>query len=400
MSVFRCSSEYIVKAPWYADTGHASLKHQKNWAAVDEAKIAKIGEWYDRGAKAGPAAKKYRKGACENCGAMTHSKKDCLERPRKKGAKFTNDNIAADELIQSVKGGYDAKRDRYNGYDPASHAEVYKEYQAMEEERKKFREEEVDKQTSTELAAVAKKGKVEDDDAFGSSDEDEHDDDKYADEGDAVGQKLDTKNRVSVRNLRIREDTAKYLLNLDTESAYYDPKTRSMRDAPVKGNPEEVSFRCERFATLSMLNVSYLILLQMTFAGDNFLRYSGDAARIQKLQLFAWQSAARGNDVHMNANPTQGELLHQDFQEKKEQLRDTNKVSILAKYGGAEHLEKVPKELLTGQTENCTSAITLGINITCRTDNVSCYRRRVFSNGNRHQGTGARQGQVEVRGRW
>lgn len=91
----------------------------------------------------------------------------------------------------------------------------------------------------------------------------------------------------------------------------------------------------------------------MTYAGDNFQRYSGDAARIQKLQLFAWQSAARGNDVHMNANPTQGELLHKDFQEKKEQLRDTNKISILAKYGGAEHLEKVPKELLTGQTENC-----------------------------------------------
>lgn len=30
----------------------------------------------------------------------------------------------------------------------------------------------------------------------------------------------------SVRNLRIREDTAKYLLNLDPESAYYDPKSR------------------------------------------------------------------------------------------------------------------------------------------------------------------------------
>eukprot|EP00983_Pelagomonas_calceolata_P017973 563377-Pelagomonas_calceolata.AAC.6 len=30
----------------------------------------------------------------------------------------------------------------------------------------------------------------------------------------------------SVRNLRIREDTAKYLLNLDTNSAYYDPKSR------------------------------------------------------------------------------------------------------------------------------------------------------------------------------
>lgn len=30
----------------------------------------------------------------------------------------------------------------------------------------------------------------------------------------------------SVRNLRIREDTAKYLFNLDVDSAYYDPKAR------------------------------------------------------------------------------------------------------------------------------------------------------------------------------
>ena len=30
----------------------------------------------------------------------------------------------------------------------------------------------------------------------------------------------------SVRNLRIREDIAKYLLNLDVNSAHYDPKSR------------------------------------------------------------------------------------------------------------------------------------------------------------------------------
>lgn len=35
------------------------------------------------------------------------------------------------------------------------------------------------------------------------------------------------------RNLRIREDTANYLLNLDVNSAYYDPKTWSMREDPL-----------------------------------------------------------------------------------------------------------------------------------------------------------------------
>lgn len=73
---------------------------------------------------------------------------------------------------------------------------------------------------------------------------------------------------------------------------------------------------------------------------------------MQELQLFAWQAAARGNDVHLNANPTAGELLHHEFKQKKEELKNTSKVSILAKYGGAEYLESLPKELLQGQTEN------------------------------------------------
>ena len=38
--------------------------------------------------------------------------------------------------------------------------------------------------------------------------------------------KVDASERYTVRNLRIREDTAKYLRNLDPNSAHYDPKTR------------------------------------------------------------------------------------------------------------------------------------------------------------------------------
>jgi len=178
---------------------------------------------------------------------MTHKKQDCLERPRKKGAKFTNRDIAHDEVIQDVSTGYAAKRDRWNGYDTSEHAKIYDEYGALEAARQKLREEQIDKQTTTDLAAVrkvAKAGKTErKDDDFGSSDDEDEDEEKYADAADAVGQKLDTKTRITVRNLRIREDTAKYLINLDPSSAYYDPKTRSMRDNP-EGNkqPEDVRF--------------------------------------------------------------------------------------------------------------------------------------------------------------
>ena len=238
-------AEYIAQAPWYLDTGAPSLSHQR--IPEYDRSADKLDNWYDRGAKAGPAAKKYRKGACENCGAMTHKRQDCLERPRKKGAKFTNRDIAPDEVVQEVATGYDAKRDRWNGYDPAEHRRVYEEYEALEAARQRQREEEIDKRTTTDLAAVRKVAKVgqekaERDDDFGSSDDEDEDGDKYAEAADAVGQKLDTKTRITVRNLRIREDTAKYLINLDPSSAYYDPKTRSMRDNPLRGvPPEEVS---------------------------------------------------------------------------------------------------------------------------------------------------------------
>lgn len=43
-------------------------------------------------------------------------------------------------------------------------------------------------------------------------------------------------------NLRIREDTAKYLLNLDVNSAYYDPKTRSMREDPLPDSDPNEKF--------------------------------------------------------------------------------------------------------------------------------------------------------------
>ncbi|TFK54147.1 hypothetical protein OE88DRAFT_1654659 [Heliocybe sulcata] len=321
--------QYISQVPWYLDSGAPTLAHQRRH---EEKPKDSLDNWYDRGARAGPAAKKYRKGACENCGALTHKKQDCLERPRKKGAKYTNRNIAADEVIQDVEVGYDAKRDRWNGYDAGEYKQIYDEYNALEAARQKLREEEIDAQTTTDLAAVrkvAKAGKEKNEYDFGSSDEEDEDEEKYADAADAVGQKVDTKTRITVRNLRIREDTAKYLLNLDPESAYYDPKTRSMRDAPVKSSdPEEAKF-----------------------AGENFTRHTGEAPDMQNLQLFAWTSQTHGSEVHLNANPTAGELLHKEYQKKKEELKGTTKSSILSKYGGEQYLEKAPKELLQGQTE-------------------------------------------------
>lgn len=68
------------------------------------------------------------------------------------------------------------------------------------------------------------------------SDDSDSDEEKYADLVDMPGTKFDSKTRTTVRNLRIREDTAKYLYNLDPNSAWYDPKTRAMRENPFKNS--------------------------------------------------------------------------------------------------------------------------------------------------------------------
>ncbi|RKP05039.1 Pre-mRNA splicing Prp18-interacting factor, partial [Thamnocephalis sphaerospora] len=126
----------------------------------------------------------------------------------------------------------------------------------------------------------------------------------------------------------IREDTAKYLMNLDPDSAYYDPKTRAMRGNPNQGKENAV------------------------YQGDNAVRYSGDATKIARLQLFAWDAQEKGAGTHLQANPTQGELMHRQFAKKKEELQGNTREKILERYGGVEHLDAPPKELLLAQSEN------------------------------------------------
>lgn len=77
--------------------------------------------YYRRGEFSGQATT-YRKGACRNCGSMTHQEKDCVERPRKVGAWKSGRDIAPDEILPGALAlDWDSKRDRYAGYDVAEH---------------------------------------------------------------------------------------------------------------------------------------------------------------------------------------------------------------------------------------------------------------------------------------
>lgn len=136
----------------------------------------------------------------------------------------------------------------------------------------------------------------------------------------------------SVRNLRIREDTAKYLLNLDPTSAHYDPKSRSMREDPTPNkDPKE-----------------------KTFAGDNFVRQSGDFHQWQSLNLHSIVAHEAGSGLHMQAVPSQAEAMFHQFKQRKAKVESKTKQSVLEAYGNAAETPAEP-ELLLGQTERYPS---------------------------------------------
>jgi pre-mRNA-processing factor SLU7 len=276
---------FIATKPFYVpDTGDGEgdsndyLEHQRLQKQQDDS-LAKA-QWYDRGKKVGPAATKFRKGACENCGALTHKVKDCLQRKRKNGARWTGRDIAADERVGDVKLGWDAKRDRWNGYDAQEYDKVVEEY--------------------NELEALKKK--------TGDGEEGEDGEgDRYEEETDMGRQQQN-----STRQLRLREDTAKYLLNLDLDSAKYDPKTRSMVD-------------------MGQISDAASALV----AEEGFIKKSGDADEFERAQKYAWESQEKGGagKVHLQANPTEGAFLRKKELEDAKAKKEAKAKMLLDKYG-------------------------------------------------------------------
>ncbi|WAR22552.1 SLU7-like protein [Mya arenaria] len=273
--------QYIMQVPWFFGEQRPTLKHQRPQPEKQK-RFSDLQEWFKKGVK---------------------------ERPRKIGAKFTGDNFAPDEHLQSdLAFDYEGKRDRWNGYNPDEHQKIYEDFEKIEEAKRLLKEKKIEEN----FLDGSEKQVIEEEKVAGDSD----DEDKYADDVDMPGQKFETKQRITVRNLRIREDTAKYLFNLDTSSAHYDPKTRSMREDPFKNTSKEK---------------------EAEFHGDNFVRYSGDAKQFAKNQMFAWDAYEHGADVHLQADPTKLALLsrEEDYTEYSRHgtvIKGTEKPVVRSKY--------------------------------------------------------------------
>lgn len=284
--------------------------------------------------------------------------------------RWTKAGSRATQVDASVYGKetYDAKRDSYHGYDKDVHnLRLEQKFATRDEIRQQLRQQQQqenakkntdnddddddnddkDNKNNSNAPSKTKKEHVSDSDSDSDHDSDREDDNDDSSEDEFVQRDEDAKvhtsrlarqggvggaqMKVTARNLRIREDTAKYLRNLNPNSAYYDPKSRSMRDNPTPQLGSEAPY-----------------------VGDNFVRISGDAIKLAETQLFAWDAAEQGEqlqdvvgdggggvaaELHPQANPTQAEMLQRQFKSKKANVKLEQKKAVLAKYGGAEYLD-------------------------------------------------------------
>ena len=220
---------------------------------------------------------------------------------------------------------YDSKRDSYHGYDVGTNhlQRMEDKYATRDAMRTTILTQQTPTNTNTTTTNDHHDKDGDSDSDVGSDDsEDEFvvkDEDaktftsRLARQGGVGGAQM----KVTARNLRIREDTAKYLRNLDVNSAYYDPKSRSMRDNP---NPDKA---------------------ETQYAGDNVARISGDAVGLAETQLFAWDATDKmgTESIHPQANPSQAEWLKKEYKVKSTDLAAMKKKVVLDKYGGAEYLD-------------------------------------------------------------
>ncbi|RXH71194.1 hypothetical protein DVH24_018549 [Malus domestica] len=244
--------------------------------------------WYDRGAKTFQADK-YRNGASVGRSRIPQS---CAWRGlEKKGARWTNMHIAPDEKIESFELDYDGKRDRWNGFDAATYAHIIERYEARDEARRKYLKEQQIKKLEEKNNKQNGEGEISEDD----------------DDDDAL-----------------KVDEAKVDESKQMDFARVEKRVRTT------GGGSTGTVR----------------------HGDNKYRVSGQALEFKQLNIHAWEALEKGQDIHMQAAPSQAELLYKNFKVIKEKLKSQMKDAIMKKYGNAATEELLPNELLLGQSEN------------------------------------------------
>lgn len=87
--------------------------------------------------------------------------------------------------------------------------------------------------------------------------------------------KEDLHKAATSKSLNIGSDYSKYLLSLNLDSAYYDPKSRSMRENPLPGMDDKA------------------------FKGENHVRLSGDTSKFREIEGFISQANDKNRELNV-----------------------------------------------------------------------------------------------------
>ena len=73
-------------------------------------------------------------------------------------------------------------------------------------------------------------------------------------------------------------------------------------------------------------------------AEEGFMKASGDAAEFERAQRYAWETQERGdkNKIHLQANPTSGEVMRKKQLKEAEEAAAAKKKALAEKYGTQE----------------------------------------------------------------
>ncbi|KAM3161062.1 Pre-mRNA-splicing factor SLU7 [Lachancea thermotolerans] len=248
--------KYIKDQPWfYKSSAEGSaenedyLAHHRRHGRPDsdldidnnaEPKIGRgIRDEYEQ--YTGVSRPRFAKAKCLNCGAADHISRDCLEAPRKRKAYTEARTRTAVVRRKEIDGNWDARRDRWFGYEGKEYENVL---QKWENSAAKQRDQaagdgdiadELDTDEEIELAALG----LFKDEATGAVAAD-----------DEQGSKL----RASVR---LREDRAAYLNDINSETINYDPKSRLYKSDTL-GEVDSESKMFHRHLTGESLELSKL----------------------------------------------------------------------------------------------------------------------------------------------
>jgi len=315
---------------------------------------------------------KFRKDACENCGAMTHTKRDCFERPRAKGARFTGENLQNDEYIIERDLSFEGAHDTWNGYDPDSHKKLVLEHQYVQEQKLKAQLKELEKLTEEDIvkAAQGNKGTIQEKSSSKDTEGLGETKDVKGFKGKEASEEKEKSKSFAVEQLLIKDEDNKsefsendyneenMLEELNLKKLIDENHFQNALTRPLSKSSHLIDDYKKYMLSLNTGNEGggihdktnnadqQLISKEYNLKKELYDRNSGEAIKFLESEEFVKKANERNKDLNLNpvAVPTQVEMYKKYYKDQKKQLIDEKINKVLSKYGGHEHME-VPDEI-------------------------------------------------------